>query len=59
MTVDLSIEARNKRAVGYLIKKDTERIKKKAKWLEVFIEWGLPAALALFIVVLWIWGGVI
>ena len=59
MKTDLSIEARNKRAVGYLIKKNTERIKRKADRLKVFIEWGLPAALALFVVVLWIWGGVI
>ena len=53
MKTDLSIEARNKRAVGYLIKKDRERIKKKVDWLEVFMELGIPVALAILIAVLW------
>jgi len=53
MKYDLSIEARNKRAVGYLIKKDTERIKKKADWLEVFLGLGIPAALAILVAVLY------
>ena len=53
MKYDLSIEARNRRAVGYLIKKNTERIKKKADWLEMFMGLGIPAMVALLIVVLY------
>jgi hypothetical protein len=54
---DLSLEARNRRAAEYLGRKESERMFKKSRRLEVFMGLGIPVVVALLIVVLWVLGG--